>query len=136
MTLAGGSYTITATVTEGDQTVSDSVGITVFTAPPPPNSISVEIHPLGGPYVKNDIVTIEVHVANGGDILGATVNVTLNTPKGRTLTGSATTDSNGDATLTYKVNTGRDGKGTFNVAATATLSGVTSNEATVSFLVQ
>ena len=48
---------------------------------------------------------------------GALVTVALKTASGRMLSGSAFSNGSGEATLTYKVKAGRDGRGTYIVTA-------------------
>jgi hypothetical protein len=139
------AYTLTATVDDpavGGTVEVASITINVVTPPPPPASLSASI--VIGPdpggddsYQKNQTVTIDVIVVDelGNPVQGVSVHVEVSTPKNRTLTGNATTDADGVADFTYKVNTGRDGKGTFLVDATATL-GALSDGVSTTFEVQ
>ena len=75
-------------------------------------------------YVDHERVNITVHVDDGTDpVSGAAVTVTLTTAKGRQLSGNATTDGSGDASLYYDVKKGRDGAGTYRLTAEACKSG-------------
>lgn len=88
-------------------------------------SVSVPV----GPYANRERVPITVSASDGeSGVAGISVRVEVTTPSGRTLSGSSTTGSNGEATLNYKVNAGRDGTGTYTVMATG--GGLTSGTTT------
>ena len=85
-------------------------------------------------YGPNQTVTIIVHVEDDQNaaVGSASVDVTLTTPRGSRLTGSATTAASGDATFTYTPRK-KDGSGTYNVSATASKSGYTSGSGSTTF---
>ncbi|MFQ6026862.1 MAG: S8 family serine peptidase, partial [Dehalococcoidia bacterium] len=96
--------------------------------PPPPGSeMYVSVTTDKASYVHKDDAFIDVVVtetdANGAAMGGVSVSVLITTAKGNTLSASNTTGSNGMAKFRYRVNSKRDGKGTYNVEATATMSG-------------
>ena len=136
-TLSDGNHTITATVTDsGSKTGSASISITVGTPPPPPLTttlLNVSVS-TNESYVNKETVQIIVPVTDGTNpVSGAAVHMELTTANGRTLAGDATTDENGQATLTYKVNSNRDGVGTYTVYATASKAGFESGSGSRTF---
>lgn len=88
-------------------------------------------------YTDRETVRIDVTVEGGGaPVAGAAVTVTLTTASGRRLTGSQTTDANGGATLTYKVNAKRDGFGDYTVDAEACGGGTCAQATASTFTVE
>ena len=130
-TLSDGDHTITAEVIDsGNKTRSASISITVGTPPASP-VLSVTVTTNEPSYVNKETVGITVTVTDGTNpVSGAAVHVVLTTASGRTLAGNATTNGNGVATLNYKVNSKRDGVGTYTVDATDPGSGSTTFEVT------
>lgn len=90
------------------------------TPEPEPGAITgLSVTVPDGPYANRERVPITVLATDGGGgVAGISVRVEVTTPSGRSLSGSSTTGSNGEATLNYKVNAGRDGTGTYTVVAT------------------
>jgi len=62
-------------------------------------------------YTNRETVTITVTVTDdtGAAVEGATVDITITTANGNQWAGSGTTDANGQAVFTYRVNANRDG---------------------------
>lgn len=70
-------------------------------------------------------------------VAGAAVHVAVKTASGRNLAGNNTTDGSGVAPFTLKVNSKRDGVGTYTVDATASKDGFESGSGgSTTFLVQ
>lgn len=90
-------------------------------------------------YVNGETVIITTTVkdsATGLPVSSASVTLTLKTANGTTYTGSGTTNTSGVVTLTYKVNAGRGGRGTYTVTSTATKTGYLPGSGTTTFIVQ
>ncbi|NPA31855.1 MAG: S8 family serine peptidase [Chloroflexi bacterium] len=89
-------------------------------------------------YANRETVTITVTVTDDGGaaVEGATVALTITSPRGSTRTASGTTDANGQFTVAYRINAARDGYGTYTVEATATKDGYTSGSGSTTFTVQ
>ncbi|MCH7746143.1 MAG: hypothetical protein IIC84_08735, partial [Chloroflexi bacterium] len=130
-TLSDGVHTITASVTDsGGKTDSASVSITVG-APP---TLSVTVATDKASYVHREKALITVTVTDGTNpVAGAVVQITVTTAKGGTLGCSPTTDIDGIANCTYKVNAKRDGTGTYTIAVTASKSGYVSGSGSTTF---
>lgn len=132
-TLSNGVHTITASVTDsGGTTGSKSITITVGAVP----TLSVTVATDKPSYVHGEKAAITVTVTDGTNpVEGASVHVDLTTANGGKLAGDGTTNSSGKATFTYKVNSKRDGKGTYTVDATASKTGYTSGSGSTTFQV-
>jgi len=130
-TLSDGVHTITASVTDsGGETGSDSVTITVGTLA----TLSVTVTTDSPSYAHRETVPITVTVTGDqGGIEGASVHLVITTPKGGASAKDGTTDGDGIATLTHKVNAGRDGVGTYTVEATASKDGYDPRSASTTF---
>ncbi len=89
-------------------------------------------------YTNRETVTITVTVTDdtGAAVEGATVDITITTANGNQWAGSGTTDANGQAVFTYRVNANRDGYGTYTVEATASKAGYTSGSGSTTFTVE
>ena len=89
-------------------------------------------------YANRETVTITATVTDDGGaaVEGATVALTITSPRGSTRTASGTTDANGQFTVAYRINAARDGYGTYTVEATATKDGYTSGSGSTTFTVQ
>jgi len=93
-------------------------------APADPDTIDVTHGPAHndqgkvGTYSNRDTVHIFVQVddKNNNGVAGIRVHVTIDAPKS-TLSGDTTTNDSGQAHIHYKVNAGRDGKGTYDIQA-------------------
>ena len=124
------SQTKTATVNENQTTIID---FTLNEAPAAP-TLSVSVTMNKDSYVNKEQAEITVTVTDGTNpVEGAAVNVEITTAKGRKLSGSGTTDESGVLKLTYKVNSKRDGVGTYEVDATASKAGLESGSGSTTF---
>jgi len=107
--------------------------------PPPPGSggvLSMTVATDGSTYANRDTVRMTAVVTDGSNpVVSATVHFTVTAPL-KTLACDATTDGNGTASCAYKVNTKRDGVGTFTVDATASKAGYTEGSDSTTFTVQ
>lgn len=132
--LSDGKHTITASVTDsGGSTRSASVSITVGTVITPTLSVSVTTDKAS--YVNGEIVRITCTVTDGAaPVAGAAVTLVISAPKS-TLSGSGTTDSAGVVRFNYKVNSKRDGVGTYTATATATKAGYNDGTGSTTFQV-
>jgi hypothetical protein len=118
---ADGSHTITASATDINGTGSDSILITVGAA-----QLNVVVTMSDYTLRSRDRATFTIAVNDGSSAVeSASIQLTVNAPKS-TLSCSATTNSSGIATCSYKTNAGRDGRGTYSAAATASKSGFAS----------
>lgn len=129
--LSDGAHTITADVQDSTGlSGSDSVAITVGT----PGELVVVVITDQPSYPDRSTVLISVVVSDGVNLLpGANVAVEVLTPKGRTLTGSNTTDALGSALFSLTINAKRDGYGTYLVNVTATAPGFNPGAASTTF---
>ena len=86
-------------------------------------------------YVNKEQVEITVTVANGANpVEGAAVHVEITTGNERfRLVGDGNTDVEGVATFKYKINSKRDGVGTYTVDATASKDGFESGSGSKTF---
>ncbi|NIW47323.1 MAG: peptidase S8, partial [Gammaproteobacteria bacterium] len=88
-------------------------------------------------YVKGETAIITATVTDGTNpVSDAAVDLRIETPNGRIYSGNGTTDANGQAAFSFRVNPNKDGSGTYNVTATASKTGYTSGTGTTSFTVQ
>ena len=115
---ATGSSDVNAFATKDSYSGSSTATFTVGVAPQLTVSVSVN----GSSFAPRSTVTMTANVANGGPVAGASVVFTLTKPNGSTTTKTATTNSSGVATSTYKLGP-RDPTGLYSVSATATHSG-------------
>jgi minor extracellular protease Epr len=87
-------------------------------------------------YIAGETVTITVNVVDqtGAPLSGALTKITVTPPKGSKITGSATTNTNGQAV--FKMATSRKSvKGTYKVSETTSLANYTNSSAVSSFQV-
>ncbi|GEM_PF-841725 len=98
---------------------------TILTTVGPTQPLSVVVGTDKVTYVNRDTVTITATVkdGSGAGVGGAAVHLDLTTASGGRLAGDATSDANGTAKFTYKVNSKRDGIGPYLAYVTATKSG-------------
>jgi hypothetical protein len=88
-------------------------------------------------YQDRDTAIISVVVSDGVNLVeGADVLVEVLTPKGKTRTGTNTTDILGSAVFTMDINARRDGFGTYLVNVTANAPGSDTGTTSTSFEVQ
>ncbi len=132
--LSDGEHTITAEVTDSDgATGNASVIITVGTpAPAPTLGVSVTTDKVS--YVNRENVQITVTVTDGANpVAGVAVHVEVAGANGNKRAGDGTTDGNGVAKFQYKVNSRRDGVGTYTLDATASKAGFNSGSGSTTF---
>ncbi len=88
-------------------------------------------------YINRETVTITVTVKdqNNAAVSGATVAVKVTSANGKVANYTGTTGSNGVATFSYKVDSKKNGVGTYTILATATKTGYTDATATTTFVV-
>lgn len=127
-----GTYSITVMGTSGSLSHSTTVNVNVQT-PTPSLSLTVKTDKFS--YSRGQTVSITVHVSSGGSsVKGTSVSVKVKNPGGSTSTYSATTDSNGNTVIKYKLsNTAQ--KGTYTVITAASKAGYKSASYTTSFKV-
>jgi hypothetical protein len=130
-----GSQTITVTANDGT-TTSDTVTVTVANNPIVEKTLSVTVA-TEGTYTRNSFVTITVTVQDATTsepLAGASVTVQVKDPKGKITSILGTTDSAGQAVLKYKIGP-KAPSGTYDIYATASLSGYLDGTAVGSFSV-
>ena len=129
--LSDGPHTITAFVEDSTGlNDTDSVSISVGT----PSELIVVAITDSPVYPDRSTAIISVVASDGVNLVeGADVLVEVFTPKGRTRTGTNTTDALGSAVFTYDINGRKDGFGTYQVTATVTLPGYSPGTANISF---
>jgi minor extracellular protease Epr len=81
------------------------------------------------------IITTQVTDQTGAPVSGATVNLSIRTPKNKTKTASGTTGADGKFIYNLKPKP-NDGRGAYTVTSTATKSGYNSGTGTCSFVMQ
>ncbi len=135
-TLTDGYHTITESVTDsGGKNGTDSISITVG-SPTPAAALSISVETDNGSYVNREQVLITVTVTDGTNpVEGAAVHVDLTTANEKKFAGEGTTDESGVAKFIYKVNSKRDGVGTYTLDATASKAGYTSGSGSTTFAV-
>jgi thermitase len=109
------------------------------TSPPPISAggaLSVSVTTDSTVYGNHDKALWTATVTEGSEgVAAATVHFVLTAPD-RTATCDATTDSTGEATCRYTINTRRDGVGTYFLDVTASKDGFTDGDGSTSFNVQ
>jgi hypothetical protein len=99
------------------------------------SSLSVSVSPSQATYNRNQFATLTATVRGGtAPVSGASVAFTVTEPGGAVATGTATTNSSGQASYKLRIQK-RDPVGTYAVSVNATLGNV-SGTATTSFQVQ
>lgn len=136
--LSAGTHTITASVTDsGGKTTTDSITVNVSGGGTGGGTLHVAVSTDQASYSKGTAqITVSVTDDGGAAVAGASVSVSITTPSGKVYNGSATTDSAGQATFSYRVNAKKDGSGLYSVDATATLTGYTPGSGSTTFTVQ
>ena len=90
------------------------------------SSLAVGVSTDRSSYTRTQTATVTATVnALGSPVPGATVSFTMTKSNGALVRGSATTTANGTAVFTYRFNKKQDPIGTYQLAANATLNGVT-----------
>jgi subtilisin family serine protease len=135
--LSVGNHTITASVTDSTgKTGAASITISVVNTPPPTQTLGVSLETDKTSYVNANRVSFTVTVTDAANrISGATASLSLVTSNGRRVNYNATTDSNGIAKIQYKINSNRDGVGTFTATVTAFKNGYNSGSDSTTFTV-
>jgi hypothetical protein len=127
-------YYITAMNAAGESTPSNEASATPTA--PTLKTMTIGIKTDKATYTRGSTVAITVTVKDstaGTAIKGASATVTIYGPNGKaTWTGTSTTNSNGIATLSYKLSYSAQ-RGTYTVAATVTNTGYQSGTAQTSF---
>ncbi len=136
--LSDGNHTITASVTDsGSLTATATVNVTVGGGGGTGGALDVTVATDKVSYVKGETAIITATVTDGTNpVSDAAVDLRIETPNGRIYSGNGTTDANGQAAFSFRVNPNKDGSGTYNVTATASKTGYTSGTGTTSFTVQ
>jgi serine protease len=100
-------------------------------------ALSVSVSTNKAEYIKGETVSITVLVTEGSTaVSGASVQLQIAVPKGSTYSGSGTTNANGIATFSFKINPNKDGVGVYTVTANASKSGYTNGEGSTQFTVR
>jgi hypothetical protein len=135
--LSAGTHTITATATDSaGATGQASISITVASTPQPQNTLTVAVVTDKSSYVSGNRVYFTATVTDGVNrVSGVAARLTLVTANGRQVVYNATTDSNGRAKFQYKINSGRDGVGTWRGTVVGTKTGYNSGSGTATFQV-
>lgn len=103
-------------------------------SPPPTGTLVVAISTDKGSYINRQTVTVTTTITDGtSTVVGAAVHLVLTTANGSQVGADTTSDTNGKAMFTYKVNSNREGVGTYTAAATATKSGYNSGTGSATF---
>ncbi|MBG0786397.1 MAG: S8 family serine peptidase [Anaerolineaceae bacterium] len=115
-------------------------GVTPPPPPPPTGALSAEIvAPAEGTVFANrQTATVQVAVVddNSDPVAGASVSVVVTGSTGKTVSLSGTTGADGIASMSFKINAGKTGYGTYLVNATASLDGYDDGTASSTFIVQ
>ena len=153
-TLSGGIYNITDVPTGNRSVTASADGFESQTNPatvvvdqtttvnfalneaPTAPTLSVTVATDKASYVNREKVLIAVTVTDGAtSVSGATVHVEITTAKGNRLAGDGNTNAEGVAKFTYKVNSKRDGVGTYTVNANASKAGFNPGSGSTTFQV-
>lgn len=136
--LSEGSHTITAVATDSENaTGSAVVNVTVDGGGTGGGDLVASVSTDKATYSNRQTAVITVLVTDGtSPVSGATVELQIVAPDGGQSGGTGTTDANGEATFTFKLNTKRDGTGTYTVNVTASKSGYNAGLASTTFLGQ
>jgi subtilisin len=130
--LSEGAHIITASITDPESAFSgwDSVTIIVGEGEivdPGPKQLFLQVWTDKEEYVNNETMRSSFLVtrfdASGPPVEGVAINVVMIDPKGGRWTAAGTTDAEGLFEAQWKVNSGRGGKGTYTITATAKKSG-------------
>jgi hypothetical protein len=129
---APATYATSISGTGGAVPGSANFNCTVLAAPLP---LTVSVTPGSGTYSAKTTPSFTAKVLNGSTPQsGATVRFTVTAPNGSVDTGSATTNSTGQASWSFKLNP-KDPKGVYNVTAAGTY-GVQTGTGATQFTVQ
>src|SRR5574341_677594 len=130
---ADGFYTIgVATANRANATCAASTSATYAIV----SSLDVAVSTDQAIYVRNQTVTVTATVSSGGSpVSGASVTFTITKQSGATVTGSATSGTNGSAVYKYRLKT-QDPVGTYQVTSDANLNNAIFGSGWKSFTVQ
>lgn len=135
--LSVGTHTIIASVEDSaGAPASDSISVTVTSSSGTGDgALTVTVSTDKPTYVKNEYAAITVAVTDDGGaaVAGASVSVSISTPVGSIYSGTATTDSAGEAVFSFRITPNKEGFGTYYVSATASASGYTDGSGSTSF---
>lgn len=130
--LSDGVHQVTATITDSGGLSSSSV-ITVTVGA---LALDVSISTNKSSYSDREtasITTVVTDSSTGQPVSGASVTVRVIVPKNKTYAGSATTNASGQAVFNFKINSKKDGKGTYQLESTASNVGFEDGTTTGSF---
>ncbi|MBA2363004.1 MAG: S8 family serine peptidase, partial [Chloroflexia bacterium] len=100
----------------------------------PPMVLGVTVTTNKPAYSFGETATITVRVSDGVDaVSGATVSLSVRTPKGKTSTYSGTTNADGTASFPYTPMLKRDGAGTYTASGTASKTSYDGGTASTTF---
>jgi uncharacterized protein YfaS (alpha-2-macroglobulin family) len=120
---ATGSSSVDAVATKAGLSGSATANFTVGEVPPLTISVNVPPGPgSNGSYPARSTVSMSSTVVNGSPVAGASVVFTIRKPSGATVTKTATTNSSGVASSSYKL-APNDPKGSYSVSGTASYNG-------------
>jgi hypothetical protein len=143
--LSEGAHIITASITDPESAFSgwDSVTIIVGEGEivdPGPKHLFLQVWTDKEEYVNNETMHSSFLVtrsdASGPPVEGVAINVVMIDPKGGRWTAAGTTDAEGLFEAQWKVNSGRGGKGTYTITATAKKSGWYDADGSTTFIVK
>jgi serine protease len=105
--------------------------------PPPGGQLSVSVVTDKAVYQNRETVTITATVTRDGNpVDGATANMVITSPNGKTITGSGTTNANGQAVFTWRANVNSHGRGEYSVVVNAAKNGLEPGEGSTTFRVE
>src|SRR5262249_37089555 len=127
---AAGLYKVGVNAQNSDASGYEGSGSATYEIAP-----SVAVSTNSSTYKQGGSVYVSVVVTSGGSpVSGASVNCTVTGPSGTTMSTTATTGTNGSATITIKLKRNAPA-GTYQVLAVAAVNGV-SGSGTTNFTVQ
>ena len=128
-----GFYTIGLTTTDAaDSRFAGSSSVTYVVV----SSLNVAVSTDKASYARNQTVTVTAAVSSGGSpVSGASVTFTITKQSGATVTGSATTGTNGSAVYKYRLKR-QDPAGTYQATSNANLNNAIFGSGWKSFMVQ
>jgi serine protease len=105
--------------------------------PPPGGQLNVSAATDKAVYQNREIVTLTANVTSDGNPVGeASVNMVITSPNGKTITGSGTTNADGQAVFTWRANVNSHGRGEYSVVASANKEGYEPGEGSTTFRVE
>jgi subtilisin len=143
--LSEGAHIITASITDPGSAFSGLDSVTIIVGEgeivdPGPKQLFLQISTDKDEYVNNETMRSTFLVTwldeNGSPVEGVSINGAMIDAKGGRWTVTGTTDADGLFVALWKVNTGRGGKGTYTINATATRTGWYDATASTTFIVK